>query len=179
VRVIIDGGAGSGKSTVARAVAKHFKLRHVSAGEKFREVARRMGFKTTGTDYLRFHEYQRKHLEIDYEIDKLILKDLRSGEWVIDSRIAGYLFKGKAYRILLKVPDVVAAKRNSLREGVSKVVALEAVKKRNSEDARRYRKLYGIDLGDTSVYNLVLDTSYFPIKDMNYIIISVLRKLLK
>ena len=179
MRVIIDGWAGSGKSTVAKAVAKKFKLRHVSAGDKFRSIAKQMGFKTSGEDYLKFHQYQKSHPEIDRLMDSLIAKDLKKGGCVVDSRIAGQLFKGKAFRILLKVPDVVAAKRNALREGVSQKEALRAVVKRNSEDAARYKRLYGVNRFDVSPYDLVLDTSYYSIKDMNSVILFVLKKVIK
>jgi len=179
VRVIISGGAGSGKSTVAKAVAKRFKLRHVSTGDKNRLIARKLGFKTSGASYLKFHEYMKSHLEVDREIDELIMKDLHKGGCVVDSHLAAHLFKGKAYRIMLKVPVEVAAERNALREGVSKLEVLRAISKRNLANASRYRRIYGVDVNDLSVYDLVLDTSYFSIKDMNSIVISVLRKLLK
>ena len=178
MRVIIDGWAGSGKSTVARAVAERFKLRHVSAGDKFRVVARRLGFSTNGEGFLEFSEYQRTHPSVDKAIDELIIKDLRRGNCVVDSRIAGRLFKGRAYRVLLRVPDLVAAERNALREGVSKAEALRAVVKRNKADIARYEQLYGIDFSDLSVYDLVLDTSHFSIKDMNAVVLFVLSKAL-
>jgi cytidylate kinase len=179
VRVIISGNAGSGKSTVARAVAKVFDLRHVSAGDKARRIAKKLGFKTEGEEYLKFHHYIKSHPKIDKELDKEIMKELRMGRCVVDSRLAAYLFKGKAYKIYLKVPEDVAAKRNALREGVNKFEALSAVKKRNREDALRYKKLYNIDVNDLSVFDLVLDTSHFSIKQMNQIVISLLRKVLK
>jgi len=179
VIVIVSGGAGSGKSTVARSVAKGLGLRHVSAGDKMRELAKSLGFKTSGEGFLKFHDYVKTHPVVDKKLDRLILKDLRQGDCVVDSRLAAYLFKGRAYRLRLKVPDKVAAQRNALREGITKSEALKAVKKRNLEDAKRYKRLYGFDVNDLSVYDLVLDTSYFSIKDMNSIVLFVLRKLLK
>lgn len=179
MRVIISGSAGSGKSTIARAVAKQFKLEHLSAGEKSRQIAKKLGFKTIGEDYLRFHKYLKKHPEVDKELDKNIIKDLKKGDCVVDSRIAAYLYKGEAYNIYLKVPLEVAAERNAKREGISKSEALKAVQKRNKEDAKRYKSLYNIDVDDLSVYDLVLDTSYFSKKDMNQVVNYVLRKVLK
>ena len=179
MRVIISGSAGSGKSTAAKAIAKHFKLRHISAGDKARDIAKSLGFKTSGADYLKFHEYIKSHTSIDKKLDNLVIKELRKGNCVIDSRITAYLFKGKAYKIYLKVPEEVAAKRNSVREGVSFNEALTSIKKRNNEDAKRYKKLYNIDVNDLSVYDLVLDTSNFNINNMNNTLFSVLRKVLK
>lgn len=179
MRVIISGNAGSGKSTVARAVAKRFGLRHVSAGDKARGIAKKLGFKIVGKEYLKFHAFVKGHPEIDKELDNAVMKELSKGRCVVDSRLAPYLFKGKVYKIYLKVPEHEAAKRNALREGISRVEALKAVKKRNREDARRYMKLYSIDISDLSVYDLVLDTSFFSIKGMTDVVIFLLRKVLK
>ncbi|MFA5406851.1 MAG: cytidylate kinase family protein [Candidatus Nanoarchaeia archaeon] len=178
MNIIISGSAGTGKSTVSREVAKVFGLHHVSAGEQFRAVAQSMGYATTGKDYLRFHEYQRGHPEIDEQIDCSIKAELDKGDCVLDTRIAAYLYKGKAYRVLLKVPDSEAAKRNALRENIVVSEALKAVIERNKADSARYKKIYGIDLNDHSVYDLVIDTSYFSIKEMNDIVLCVLKKLI-
>jgi len=177
--VIVSGGAGSGKSTVARAVAKKFKLRHVSAGDKMRQLASALGFKTSGAEFLEFHEYVKSHPAVDKKLDELIMKDLRQGDCVVDSRLAAYLYKGRAYRIMLKVPDSVAARRNALREGVSESEALKSIIRRNREDALRYKKLYGIDVSDVSVYDFVLDTSPLSIEEMIAAVVSFLRKVLK
>jgi cytidylate kinase len=178
-RVIISGTAGSGKSTVARAIAKRFGLKHFSGGEASRQVAKKLGFKISGKAYLSFHDYIKNHPEIDEMIDKLVLSKVKRGSCVVDSRLAAYLFKGKAYRIYLKVPDVVAAKRNALREGISGSEALKAVTERNKADAERYKELYSVDVNELGVYDLVLDTSYFSIKEMNAVVIYLLRKVLK
>jgi len=178
MNIIISGSAGTGKSTVSRAVAKAFGLRHVSAGEQFRALARSMGYPTEGEGYLRFHAYQKSHPEIDRRIDRSIKAALDRGGCVLDTRIAAYTYKGKAYRILLKVPDAEAAKRNALREGITQKEALRAVIERNAADSARYKKIYGIDINDQSVYDLVIDTSYFSIKEMNDIVLCVLKKLI-
>lgn len=179
MRVLVSGNAGSGKSTVARVVAEEFKLRRFSGGEASRRIAKKLGFKTSGEEFLKFHDYVREHPGIDREIDELINSFLEKGGCVVDSRLAPYLYKQEAYRIYLKVPLEVAAERNAAREGIGKVEALKAVSKRNQEDAERYSKLYNVDISDLSVYDLVLDTSYFSIKEMNSVIIFVLRKVLK
>ncbi|MBD3312275.1 AAA family ATPase [archaeon] len=179
MRVLVSGNAGSGKSTVARAVVEEFKLKRFSGGEASRRIAKKLGFKTSGEEFLEFHDYVKKHPGIDREIDGLISGFLEKDDCVVDSRLAPHLYKKEAYRVYLKAPLEVAAERNAKREGISRAEALKAVSKRNQEDAERYNKLYNVDISDLSVYDLVLDTSYFSIKEMNSVIIYVLRKVLK
>ncbi len=179
MRVIVAGGAGVGKSTVARFIAKKFGLRHVSAGDKIRLLAKDYGFSTNGVEFLKFGDFVKNHPEVDKRLDELILRDVKRGNCVIDSRLTAFLFKGKAYRILLKVPDVVAAKRNSLREGVSVAESLKAVVKRNKADVARFKRLYGVDINDLSVFNLIIDTSHLFINDMCSVVSFILRKIIK
>lgn len=174
--ILLSGGAGTGKSTVAKAVAKKFKLKHISSGDLMRQIAVKKGFDSEGPGFLKFHEYIKKHPEIDHEVDDLMIKEINKDNCVSDSRLMPYLYKGKAYKILLKVPDQVAAQRNALREKLTINEAIKQLKARNEKNAKRYKKVYGIDINDTSVYDLVLDTSHFPIKEMNNIVISTIKK---
>ena len=65
VVITISGPHGAGKSTIAKALAKHFGFRYLSAGEVFRKMAREYGM-----NIIEFTEYVSKHPEIDFEIDR-------------------------------------------------------------------------------------------------------------
>ncbi len=177
--VIISGTVASGKSTVVNAVSKEFGLRIVGAGEKIREIARKLGYSDKGESFIEFERYIMRHPEIDREVDRMVLSELEKGGCIVDSHLMAHYFKGKAYRIHLKVPDSVAAERLSRREGVPVEESLRLVRERNERDIKRYKELYGIDISSLDVYDLVLDTSYFSKEEMNEIILSILRKLLK
>ena len=177
--IVISGGAGTGKSTVAKAVAKTFKLRHVSAGDKMRELARGLGFKTEGDEFLKFHDYVKKHKEIDRQLDALIIQDVSKGGCVVDSRLAAYLINNPTFKIFLRVPNKISAERIALRENISIEQALKTNNERNKKDHKRYKKLYKIDINDLSTYDLILNTSNYPIKEMNEVIIYAIKKKLE
>ena len=177
--IIISGSAGTGKSTVAKALARRFKLRHISAGGKMRELAKELGFNTKGREFLKFYNYLRNHSSIDRKLDREIIHEVKEGSCVIESRLAAYIIKLPSFKILLKVPDSIAARRIALRDGISKSEALNIIRKRNKEDLIRYKKLYNININDYSIYDMILDTSFFNIKDMNSIIINAVSKVLK
>jgi len=177
--IIISGGAGTGKSTVAKAVAKALKLRHVSAGDKMRELARDLGFKSEGEEFVKFQDYVKKHKDIDKKLDKMIIDDVSKGNCVVDSRLAAYIVKNADYKILLRVPARVAAERIAIRERVSADEALKQNTARNKKEWKRYKSLYKININDLSVYDLILDTSKFNIEAMNKVAIFAVKTYLK
>ncbi len=159
--IIISGIPGSGKSTVAKYVAKKLKLKLISSGSIFRELSYKYGFndKEKFIEFIKFAEKK----GIDEEVDKRILKYCKKG-YVIDSKFAFKLFKGKAIRIFLKVNEKEAIKRIALRDKVSKKVAKKLFKERFEESIRKAKKLYKIDITDYSNCDLILNTSFLTIK---------------
>src|SRR5262245_40093361 len=141
--VIICGLAGSGKSTAAHLIAKRFKLKHVSAGDQFRAVAkkRRMSLLELGL-------YAEKHPEFDKELDMGLMAHAKKGGVILDGRASAFLAKKMkipALKIYLAVDPKVSAQRVSKRDGISVPQALKTSRLREREIARRLKALYGLD----------------------------------
>lgn len=67
--IIVSGMPGSGKSTVAKYLAKKLKLRHASAGDAMRIIAKSRGYQMEGPGFMKFHKILFKDSSIDKEID--------------------------------------------------------------------------------------------------------------
>ena len=65
-----------------------------------------------------------------------------------------------AFMIYLHARPEVRVSRIGVREGESVEAAQEATKLREASEAKRYKMYYGIDIGDLSVYDLVVDTDH-------------------
>lgn len=156
--ITIGGPHGSGRSTVAKAVAEHFDLRHFSTGKVFREVARERGLSVSDLN-------ESAEKEVDLEVDRRSKSEAEKGGVVIESDLAAWMnpdadvkiwlkasLEERARRIYEDKKERVGEKYSSLEE------AKRTVKKRDQEDKRRYREYYDIDLKDTSIYDLVVDT---------------------
>ncbi len=176
MRIIISGFAGTGKSSVAKHLAKVFNLKHISAGDLMRDLAVKHGFSSNGKEFSDYIKQVNK--EIDDELNKLVLKELRKNNCVIDSRLMAYLFNGEAIRILLKSSLNVRAKRIANREGISLTTAKKIINERDNNDVKRFNK-YGININDLSVYDLILNTELVSKDSMNKVIEYFIKQTIK
>ncbi len=158
--VTISGRPGSGKSTVAKALARRLGLDHVSAGDFMREMAAERGISVLELSRIAEHDDA-----IDHEIDARSrrLGQTRDG-FVIDSRLAWH-FIPDAFKVFLDVRLDVAAERiyGDRRGSEAENVDLETTRRnteaRRASESKRYAVYYGIDYLDPANYDLVVDTS--------------------
>ena len=176
MELTVSGPIGSGKSTVAKLLAARIGSTYMSTGDIFRENARKHGMSVEA-----FNEYAESHAEVDTEQDNFLIERMRKGDrLVIDSRLAGWLsYKNgiEAFRVFITADYVTRTKRISLREKIDESVASDLISRREESEAKRYRLLYGIDISDTSIYDLVLDTTSMKPDDAVEAIIERMREL--
>ena len=154
--ITISGVPGSGKTTVAKLLAARLGLPHVYAGDLYRQEAKRRGLTLEAFNA----ECERDH-SIDRKLDADMAARARQGNVVLEGRLAGYLAaEGRldALKVWLDASDEVRARRVATREGTDWRAVLEENRTRHGSDANRYKAIYGYDLSDTGVYDLVLST---------------------
>jgi predicted cytidylate kinase len=154
--ITISGEPGSGKTTVARRLAERLGLPHVYAGDLYRQEARRRGLSLEEFNRL----CERDH-SIDRTLDAAMGERARQGNVVLEGRLAGYLAaeaKLPSLKVWLTAADEVRARRVAERENGDWRSVLEINEARHSSDAKRYQEIYGWDLADTRVYDIVLST---------------------
>ena len=170
--ITIGGPHGSGRSTVAKAVAKHFGLRHFSTGNVFREVAKERNLSVS-----ELNESAEK--EVDLEVDRRSKEEASKGSVVIESDLAAWMNPGADIKIWLNASLDERAKRiygddkkRISEEYSSFEEAKTVVNKRDTEDRRRYMEYYDIDLTDLSIYDLVLNTENLGVQEVINKVIS-------
>jgi cytidylate kinase len=158
--ITISGHPGSGKSTVAKLLAKKLGLKHYSAGDFMRAMAIERGISLEELTKIAL-----KDRSIDDEIDKRTVELAeKEDNFVIDSRL-GWKFIPGAVKILLTINPDVAAKRifemrrPEEKENVTLEKTKENTKNRLKAEIERYRKIYNVDYTDPKNHDFSVDTS--------------------
>jgi len=160
--ITMSGKAWSGKGTISKLLAEKLGYEHISIGGIKRKLAHEMGLTISQFDILwekpenkekfdlKYEEYQ-KNLPLDSKI-------------ILDGRMA-FFCQPDSFKVFLDIDDDEAARRifNDKERIGDEYASLEAVKeatiKRNEENVKRFKDLYGIDISDPANYNLVVNTT--------------------
>ena len=154
--ITISGVPGSGKTTVAKQLAARLGLPHVYAGDLYRQEAKQRGLSLDAFNLL----CERDH-SIDRGLDAAMAERAKQGNVVLEGRLAGFLAADNqldALKVWLDASDETRARRVAQREGSDWRVVLEENRVRHGSDSSRYQAIYGYDLADHGVYDLVLAT---------------------
>ena len=155
--VTISGLPGSGTSSVAHVVSQRLGLAHVDGGTVFRAMATERGL-----DLRTFSSLVEATPAIDVKLDARLSDIARAGNVVLESRLAAWIAANEdlaSTRVWIDSEEQVRAQRVALREQIEPAQALEANRAREASERLRYLSLYGIDLDDRSVYDLVIDAT--------------------
>jgi CMP/dCMP kinase len=156
VTITISGLPGTGKSTVARLLEQRLGLRYVYSGEIFRKLAEKHKMSLE-----EFGRYCESHREVDEELDRYQLDVLREGNVIVEGRISGWIAYQNhipAVKILLQADIAVRAGRIVKREKGDIEQRKKEILRREKSEATRYKNYYGIDVRDTSIYDVIIDT---------------------
>jgi cytidylate kinase len=158
--ITISGSPGSGKSTIARRVAKKFGLNHYSSGDFMRQMAKKKKISVLGLTKI-----ADKTRDVDDEIDEWLSKlGKYEDNFVIDSRLA-FHFMISSIKIFLDVDINEGAKRILLqqrkdeKENTDLRATIKNIQRRKESEIKRYRKLYKVNPYNKKNYDAYLDTT--------------------
>lgn len=154
--ITISGEPGSGKTTVAKLLAQRLGIEHVYAGDLYRREAERRGLTLE-----QFSEACERDHSIDRTLDAAMTERGRRGDAILEGRLAGFFAAEAgldALKVWLTASEDVRARRVAQREQGDSRRLIETNRARHASDVRRYRDIYGFDLTDTRIYDIVLSS---------------------
>lgn len=145
---------------MARAVADRLGIDRLDGGTVWRSLAAELGYSVA-----EFSALCEVDPSYDLELDRRLAERAKLDDVVLESRLAGWIATNEGLtglRIWLDCTAEERARRVAEREGSPTEATLEANTAREASEAGRYRHYYGIDIGDLSIYDLLLDSTSTP-----------------
>ncbi|MFA5448703.1 MAG: AAA family ATPase [Sphaerochaeta sp.] len=170
MRIAISGKSGCGNTTVTGLVAQ--ALGYEMINFTFRSLADEQGMdfwqvcKLAETDDAYDLEVDRRQVEMALE-----LKDC-----VLGSRLAIWMLKEADLKVYLDATIEERARRIAEREGGTVAEQVAQTQQRDRNDSARYKRLYDIDNSDTSVADMVIDTTALGAQEVAALIIEEARR---
>ncbi len=171
--ITVSGLSGSGKTTVAKEIAKVFKLKLTNAGDLFREYAAKNKIPL---------DEMSKSLppKIDYKIDKMMLNLAENGGGVLVARLSAWVAGDWAdCKVFVQCDKKIRYERVAEREGLSLSRTKIMVENRDKRDYQRYKTLYGIDANDKKIYDLIISNNQISLEELKGQTIKEIKKFIK
>jgi cytidylate kinase len=156
-RITVGGLPGTGTSTLCRILKDRLELTYTYAGQLFRDSAAERGMSLA-----EFGALCQQDETVDRELDARQLALLETGPILLEGRLSGVLAAHNdvpALKVWLtcdvneRVRRIIEREGGDIPKQMSKLVA------RESSEADRYQRYYGIDMADQAPYDLVLDST--------------------
>ncbi len=152
LRIAISGKSGCGNTTVSTLLAKTLGVKLINY--TFRQLAAEKGMTLP-----QVIEAAKNDDSYDITVDTRQVELAKKESCVLGSRLAIWMLKEADLKVYLIASDDTRAARILNREGGD----LEEIKRftsmRDSEDSRRYMKLYSIDNNDFGFADIKIDTA--------------------
>jgi cytidylate kinase len=178
--VCISGMAGTGKSTLAKKLAKKYNLRYYSGGDALKALAADEGYDSSSNGWwespegLSFLEKREENFEFDKAVDDKLLEYAQQGRVLLDSWTMPWLLK-TGFKIWLVASVEKRAERIAKRDKIPLKEALKVLKEKEARTKAIYKKLYGFTLGeDFEPFNLVLDTDNLNAREVFQVLCTVM-----
>lgn len=175
--VCVCGPSGAGKGTLGSFIAEELDVPLYSAGDFFRKLASEKGLTVEELS-------AQADKQTDLEVDRRTLEKGLNENCVIESRISAWVMgsyadftvyvtadlEERAKRVQQDLKDREAEEPGSLQQVKSRI------RKRDRDNRKRYREYYGIDMKNSSFFDLVIDNTDMTVEEQNRLVEKALKK---
>ena len=154
LRIAVSGKSGCGNTTVSTLLSQALGVTLINY--TFRQLAAEKGMTLA-----QVIESAKTDDSCDMYVDSHQVELAKKEPCVLGSRLAIWMLKEADLKVYLYASDEVRANRVFTREGGDLKQIKEFTAMRDSEDSRRYKKLYDIDNNDYAFADVIIDTSKY------------------
>ncbi len=169
LRVAISGKSGCGNTTVSTLLSKTLGVTLINY--TFRQLAAEKGLTLA-----QVIENAKTDDSYDEYVDSHQVELAKKESCVLGSRLAIWMLKEADLKVYLYASDQTRAERVFNREGGDLAEIARFTAMRDSEDSRRYKKLYGIDNNKYDFADLIIDTANYTPEQIVDLILAELKK---
>lgn len=169
VRVAISGKSGCGNTTVSTLLSQKLGVKLINY--TFRQLAQEKGLTLA-----QVIENAKTDDSYDIFVDNHQVELARAEPCVLGSRLAIWMLKEADLKVYLYASDDTRAKRILNREGGDLEQIKSFTSMRDSEDSKRYLKLYNIDNNKYDFCDLIIDTANYNPEQIVDLILAELKK---
>lgn len=169
VRVAISGKSGCGNTTVSTLLSQKLGVKLINY--TFRQLAQEKGLTLA-----QVIENAKTDDSYDIFVDNHQVELAKAEPCVLGSRLAIWMLKEADLKVYLYASDATRASRILNREGGDLQEIKSFTSMRDSEDSRRYLKLYNIDNNKYDFCDLIIDTANY---NPEQIVDLILKELVK
>ena len=176
--------AGTGKSTLAKKIAKKYGLNYYSGGDALKALATEEGLDSDSIGWwespegLGFLAKRVENLKFDKLVDEKLLEYAEKGNVLLDSWTIPWLIN-YGFKIWLAASINKRVERIAKRDKIDKSKALKVLKEKEARTKVVYKKLYGFELGkDFKPFNFIIDTEKLDAREVFNILCMVIEHLI-
>ena len=179
--IAVCGPSGAGKGTLGKFISEYLDINYYSAGDFFRSLAKEKGLTVEELS-------EQADKETDLEVDRRTLEKGLNEDCVIESRIAAWALGEYADLSIYITADLEERAKRVMedlenRENEEGAKELEEVKhtirKRDKDNKERYREYYGINMKDTSIFDIIIDNTDMGVEEQEKLVKKALKKALE
>ncbi|MBQ5997981.1 MAG: cytidylate kinase family protein [Treponema sp.] len=169
IRIAISGKSGCGNTTVSTLLSEKLGVKLINY--TFRQLAAEKGLTLA-----QVIENAKTDDSYDIFVDNHQVELARAEPCVLGSRLAIWMLKEADLKVYLYASDDTRAKRILNREGGDLQQIKDFTAMRDSEDSRRYLKLYQIDNNKFDFCDMIIDTANYNPQQIVSLILDELKK---
>ncbi len=181
--ICISGMAGTGKSTLAKKLAKKYNLHYYSGGDALKELANAEGCNASvegwweTSEGLRFLERRKSDPSFDKVVDNKLMEYAVKGDVLLDSWTMPWLLN-IGFKIWLSASIEKRAERIASRDKISPMQAMNVLQEKEGNTKDIYKKLYGFSLGeDFEPFHFILDTDNLNSNEVYHVLCDIIDNL--